>query len=139
MKHIFHMLFLGLVLIAGAGCQEKENTADITGEWKLDTWFGQNAEQNVKVDIYLIFEANGGFELFQKIGDGHYKRFAGTYKFKKGIVSGTYEKGKPWSSSYTAVVNGNLLTMTMDSTGEICTYSKTAVPDSVRKDAEDYN
>lgn len=101
----------------------------ITGEW-------HSTSLPVDGDVYFILAENGGFELYQKIGDGGYRLYRGTWKVdeEKALLSGKYNDGDAWAASYSVEVSGDALTLTSDNTAkEKSTYRKENVPAEVKE------
>ena len=139
---IFALLLFSLAL---AACHKEAPALQdyLEGEWKMESYYGTSASEGaVQAEVYVKF-AGGEFELFQKIGGGHFSRRSGTYTRTGDSVSGIYSGGKAWSGDYSLAFsdNGNSLTMTQFTDGEeySCLYLRTTIPASVRKDAEDFS
>ena len=119
------------------------NLAEIYGEWKLETWYGQSAEKgSVPAEVYLSFAKGGFFDLYQKLGSaGHYTAFSGTFGVgSDGLLYGNYSDRKPWGANYSFSVEDDRLTLENPDAAEqgVCVYVRTTIQDSVKKDAEDY-
>ena len=50
----------------------------------------------IKADIYLDFNSDNTFEIFQQIGQGAYRLYRGTWKLDGDILSGKYNDGETW-------------------------------------------
>lgn len=132
-----------LCLLSATACKKpvKDTPALVEGEWHLESVSsGILDNEEFPIDIYVAF-SKSSFEIFQNLGGGHYAHFSGTFISGGNVLSGTYSDGSQWASRYEVTVENDVLTMTaMDAAGgETCTYSRCTIPDSVRKDAEDYS
>lgn len=128
MKKIIYMtLALISVAIMGTGCKKDKIQADVVGEWHCTVGIS---------DIYVAFGEDSTFELFQKLGEGRYYLYTGTWSVDKDIISGEYNDGTPWGSSYKISMNGpDSMTMTAtNGSGEVNTYTREAVPEKVREE-----
>ena len=141
MKRIKALILLTISTIALWSCS-KDNRSEIpsvVGEWKLENYFGQNASDGVPVEVYIGFSADMTFVSYQRLGGGHYESFSGKYTFSDGVISGVYEDGIPWGGRYGCSVDGDLLTLSLiGDDGIQSVYLRTTIPDTVKKDAEDY-
>lgn len=107
MKKIAYILSC---LLLFAGCNEKptpeppvEEVAlgeKVIGEWHCTL-------SDIEADIYLWLMEDQAFELYQKIGDGRYCLYKGTWSADNatGVLSGKYNDGSLWGSSYKATVS----------------------------------
>ena len=120
-----------------AGCDRKPEdqteTVDVVGAWELASVATKASVGAVVVDVYVDFSASGSFELYQKIGEGRYSHFTGTYKMdqENNQLSGSYAGGSAWGP-YTAARSGNSLILTTAGGKEVDTYNKVdSIPASV--------
>lgn len=135
MKRLLVLATLALALFA---CNKEGNEVpnpvsnDITGIWELSSVATKATVGNVQVSVYVEFTADGKFTLYQKIGDGRYARFDGSYTLTQdGKLTGSYNGGASWGP-YDATVNGDTLTLTSAGGKEVDTYKKvSAIPPSV--------
>ncbi len=136
---------------------EEMVSPDITGEWKLESAesLGGNAvvkaSETVEVSVYVAFEEDGTFELYQRLDERRFKRYDGTWTLEGKILSGLYDgkKSTPWASPYAISIEdgGNALVMSCMSTNqagqqdpsaqhhESSRYVRTSIPKSVREEA----
>lgn len=136
---------------------EEMFSPDITGEWKLESAesLGENAvvkaSETIEVSVYVAFEENGAFELYQRLDERRFKRYEGTWTLEGKILSGLYDgkKSTPWASPYAISIEdgGNALVMSCMSTNqagqqdpsaqhhESSRYVRTSIPESVREEA----
>lgn len=128
MKRFISMLLIGATFIL-AGCGEEkpvEKVLDITGTWELTgieiTKAAQLGDETIEVTI--TFNADKTFTLSQIIGDGRAKDFSGTWALTESTLTGKYDNGKAWGSSYQVSVENAVLTMIPESGAEKYTYRK---------------
>lgn len=115
------------------GSSSGKKSTDVTGEWCLSGYDTKAVTiGSESVDVYLAF-SSGSFEIYQKLGQGRYRKYSGSYSVSNGILSGKYSDGKPMGSDYEVSRKGDTLTLTAGS--EVTTYSKKAIPADVRKEA----
>jgi hypothetical protein len=123
-----------------AACQEnnpddpgKKDQVDVTGVWELVSVATKANVGSVTVNVYIDFAADNSFTLYQKIGEGRYTKFSGSYKLDKetGALSGSYSGGSAWGP-YTAARSGGSLTLTSAGGKEVDSYKKLdSIPSSV--------
>ena len=122
-----------------AGCQEDDPDKptpaqlDVTGVWELSSVTTKASVGSVTVSVYVDFAVDNSFTLYQKIGEGRYTKFEGTYALDKdaATLSGSYASGSAWGP-YSASRDGNSLTLTTAGGKEVDTYKKVdAIPASV--------
>lgn len=132
MKHIIYSLLLIVMVTMTSGCKDKEEVIptetvpEIVGEWHCEV-------DRLEVDIYIGFNAAGTFELYQKIGDGFYRKYTGTWKMDGNILSGSYSDDEVWGSSYVVSFDGDSK-MTLEATEdphESYTYSRESIPSEI--------
>ena len=125
----FIVLMAAAALAALSGCKKDDPTApgiDVSGEWHLQSSdkIDISAEE---IDVYVSFLSSGSFEIYQKISDGRYRHYTGTY---------SATDGSAWGSGYTAVVSGETLTLTSDNASkEVTVYAKEEIPAEVKDGA----
>lgn len=101
----------------------------ITGEW-------HSTSLPVTGDVYISLAEGGAFELYQKIGDGGYRLYRGTWKVdeNKAILSGKYNDGNAWAASYSVSIDKDVLTLTSENEAkEKSTYKKVSIPAEVKE------
>lgn len=107
--------------------QIEKNIYEIAGIWHFE---GNEAGQ--QVDVYLGFcPVYRTFDLYQKIGEGAYKHFTGSFTMTSSMVlSGKYDSGISWAREYTVSRSGSLLKL---SAGDYsCEYtSADVIPEDV--------
>ena len=132
MKRFISMLLIGASFIL-AGCGNgngdggKENQPlDITGTWELTgievTKSAQLGDETI--EVVITFNADKTFTLSQIIGDGRAKDFSGTWALTETTLTGKYENGKAWGSSYQVSIETAVLPMIPESGAEKYAYRK---------------
>lgn len=130
MKRIIITL-LSTILIAGCGNDSKESkTVDITGQWELmDMQTKAIQIGEVDIEVYLEFNADKTFNIWQKIGEGRHRKFTGTWEITDNNLSGKYSDGKEWGSVYeVSIEDGNLNLSETRSGTETYVYHKCQLP-----------
>ena len=121
------------LLFVGCG-KEKDtpkvnNATKIVGEWHC-------APEGYDVDVYVAFDADGSFEEYQRLGEGRYRHYAGTWSVDKSVLSGVYADGTEWGSTYTLSFEGETMTLTANNeSAEAIVYTKTTIPAEVKDEA----
>lgn len=136
MKTISRIILALSVLLASVACGEKNEgpavSEKIVAEWHLISVSGMTSAPQVYVD----FSQDLSFELYQKIGEGRYRKYDGTYTVTGSVVSGKYSDGEKWGSDYEASFEGEKLILTaQNGSSEVCTYEKKALPDTDKAEA----
>lgn len=130
MKRIIITL-LSTILIAGCGNDSKESkTVDITGQWELmDMQTKAIQIGEVDIEVYLEFNADKTFNIWQQIGEGRHRKFIGTWEITDNNLSGKYSDGKEWGSVYeVSMEDGNLNLSETRSGAETYVYHKCQLP-----------
>lgn len=130
------------MLLGIVACEKGRTIAsEIEGEWKLENYYGKDAgSAAVSAEVYISF-ADGQFELFQKLGGGHFERYSGTYSYDGETVTGIYSDGQDWSSGYLVSFSESgkmTLSQYVNDEEYACVYVRTSIPESVRNDASDF-
>ena len=136
MKTIFRLILALSVLAAAVSCGEKDNgpavSEKIVAEWHL---LGVSGMTSVP-QVYVNFSQDLSFELYQKIGEGRYRKYDGTYSVTGALVSGKYSDGEKWGSDYQASFDGEKLLLTaQNGSEEVCTYEKKALSETDKANA----
>lgn len=139
MKKISQILFvLSIALFASACGGSKENgpevSTEIVAEWHLTDVSGLST--SAVPDVYIEFGPEMWFELYQKVGDGRYRKYEGFYTVSGSVVSGQYSDGEKWGSDYKVSFDDGKLVMTaQNGSAEVCTYEKKALSETDKADA----
>ena len=134
MKAKFY-LFALCAALAFVGCGKENDTpkvdaaAKVVGEWHC-------APEGYDIDVYVAFEADGSFDEYQRLGEGRYRHYEGTWSVDKSVLSGIYADGTEWGSSYTLSFDGETMTLTANNeSAEAIVYTKTEIPAEVKDEA----
>ena len=135
---IFNILtkILAIAIIAFVtGCEKEKGQSlsdlgkKLCGDWKLET----PAETNV----YLAFAADMTFEEYQKLDDGNFELRRGTWNLAENLLSGKYNDGTEWSSTYTILIADKVLTMISGNEDAIeYQYVQKEIPQVVKENCE---
>ena len=122
------MLAVAAVL-AFASCVKSEDAVvkELAGDWYYET-----VEADTPVQVYVSFAKDMTFELYQKVGDGAFRKYTGTYTFDGTHLDGVYSDKAPWKEAKTVTIDGDSLTAVGVKTGETITYVRKLVPATVR-------
>ena len=134
MKAKFYLLTLCAAL-AFVGCGKEndapkvDNATKVVGEWHC-------APEGYDVDVYVAFDAAGTFDEYQRLGEGRYRHYEGTWSVEKNVLSGVYADGTEWGSTYTISFSGDTMTLTANNeSAEAIVYTKTEIPAEVKDEA----
>lgn len=133
MKKIIYM-FLAAAMFVLAGCKEKDEVQhNIVGEW-----YYSDQESGQDIEIFVAFNIDRTFDLYQKIGEGYPRHLSGTYEVDRTLVSGMYSDRTPWASDYNvSFVDGNMIMTSTAVEGYSVRYLKKRIPDEIRDLAVD--
>ena len=136
-KNMKKILFFISALIIMVSCGDKGGKQPgLTLEDKLCTdW--HSTSLSLEADIYISFADNNTFELYQKIVEGAYRLYRGTWNLEEDILTGKYNDGEDWAAAYQISIDGETLTMTSkNDAAEVSVYKKTVIPSSVKETSE---
>ena len=132
---IYLLATLLIAALAFVGCSKEkdtpkvDNAAKVVGEWHC-------APEGMDVDVYVAFDAAGTFDEYQRVGEGRYRHYAGTWSVNKSVLSGVYADGTEWGSTYTLTFEGETMTLTANNdSAEAITYTKVTIPAEVKDEA----
>lgn len=139
MRNIFISLMFAAVIAFASACGNKDNGPEVSkefvAEWHLIEMSGADAKS--LPEVYIDFKQDLKFELYQKIGEGRFRRYGGTYALTGSVLSGKYSDGKDWGSSYAVSFDGsNLVLKAQNGSEEVCTYEKKSLSQSDKDQAE---
>ena len=139
MKRLYMMAALMLLCLVTAGCPDKphEDILDITGEWQLSQISTKASIGGQTVDVYIAFNQDGSFEMYQMLGAGRYRKFDGTWSILEKVLSGSYTGGGKWASDYNVEMDEGRTTLTLTTIdgSETDVYRKQAIPADVKNNA----
>lgn len=133
MKRILYIIS-AVLLLASCGGKNEDDTKNpaemILGEW-------QSTTLSVSGDIYLDFNEDKTFEMYQKIGQGAYRLYRGKWNIENNILTGKYNDGESWAASYDIAIEGKNLTLTSkNDAAEVSKYTSCTIPEDVRTGCE---
>ena len=134
MKNIIKFLSVIALFAAVLSCK-KEPKADksVAGEWHLI----EMTDMSSLPQVYITLAEDKTFDLYQKLGEGRYRRHTGTYTYSNRILDGKYSDNSPWGSSYEVSFDGEILVLTaQNGTSEVTRYEKKALSATDKADAE---
>lgn len=130
------LLFAAVLMLGLTAChkepQDLKPGADaLAGNWELVSVETKASVGDVNVSVYITFTAPDSFTLYQKIGEGRYTVFTGTYAVEDALLSGVYSNNKKWGP-YTLNLADDMLKLTSANGGEVDSYRKIGeIPASV--------
>ena len=152
-KNIVAALAISAAVLAG--CKKSDPVlAGMIGQWH---YAGE------EVDIWIDLGSDGGFALYQKLGDSPYVAYKGVWTYAEGVLSGSYieevktgtdteaEAGDgtgtepvyhPWGSKYKVELDGTsvpaTLTLTaLNASEERITYTGATIPSEIIRNARE--
>ena len=132
MKRIL-LIISAILTLASCGRDKgkEKTTADyLYGEW-------HSTSISVTGDVYISFTDDMKFEMFQKIGEGAYRLYRGSWNVEGDLLTGRYNDGEDWAAAYTVTVDDRSLTMiSTNDAAEKSTYTRTEIPEDVRNNSE---
>lgn len=131
MKRIL-LIISAVLLLASCGKDGKKKT---TAEYLYGEWHSTSI--SVTGDVYISFTDDMKFEMFQKIGEGAYRLYRGSWNVEGDLLTGKYNDGEDWAAAYTVTVDDRSLTMiSTNDAAEKSTYTRTEIPEDVRNSSE---
>lgn len=135
MKKILYILAAAICLLTS--CEKQLKFPEkLYGDWFCHS----TSLTSTDVYVYVTFNADS-FILYQKIGDGAYRVYNGTYTLTPGadglyILTGEYSDGTPWGAEY-AVLSSSNDTMVLTAGDVTETYTRVAdgIPADVKNSA----
>ena len=135
MKKILFFLS-ALILMVSCGGDKGGQQTELTLEQKLCAEW-HSTDLSLDADIYISFADNGTFELYQKIVEGAYRLYRGTWNLEEDILTGKYNDGEDWAAAYQISIDGETLTMTSkNDAAEVSVYQKAEIPSNVKDGSE---
>ena len=111
--------------------KEETLAEKIAGEWHC-------VVSDIDADIYLNLLTDKTFELYQKVGEGSYRLYRGSWTMDEGLktLSGKYNDGTSWGSSYAAVISEDKNSLTLTPTNAVIqedhVYRRESIPSAVK-------
>ncbi len=131
MKKLLY-IFAALMLIASCGKNEEGKKPEINLEEQI---IGQWHSTSISVDgdIYIEFDQAKTFELYQRIGEGAYRLYRGTWNLEGDLLTGKYNDGEDWAAAYKVSIEGDALTMTSNNdAAETSSFMSSEIPSEVK-------
>ena len=135
MKSRLFFMAVALVALVITGCgKDNEPSANslngkVVGEWHY-------ASEEYDADVYVAFAAEGTFDEYQRLGEGRYRHYSGTWTMNKDVLNGVYDDGVEWGSSYKVVFGDDTMTLTStNGSAEAIIYVKDIIPEEVKQNA----
>lgn len=136
MKKILYILTAAICLFTSCK-KELQFPEKLYGDWYCHS----TSLTSTQAHIYVTFETDS-FNLFQKIGEGGYRVYQGTYTLTPAdggtyILSGKYSDGTAWASEYVVESSSNdVMTLTTNGVTETYTRVTGGIPEEVRNSAD---
>ena len=126
-----YIYLLAVAIMALVGCEkDAEHTCVVCGQWRGE-------ELSAEAGIYMNFLCNGTFDLYQKLDNGVFELRRGKWNLEAGVLSGTYNDGEAWATTYKATVSGETLTLVSQSEGsETNLHKKCEIPAAIMDNCE---
>ena len=133
---------MAVVAMTSCGDDKEENGGTVidnpvsesalVGEWHLTSW-GGNTDM---ADVYISFDANGNFDLYQMAYNAGYEHYTGRYSLTNEgrLLSGTYSDNVPWATSYACGIDKSgtkLSLLSQNGEGVLSVYTKSTIPDDI--------
>ena len=128
MKRLAYILTALALLTA---CGKKNNQPELTFEQKmLGEWHCPSL--TVGGDAYLKLQEGKTYELYQKIGEGAYRLYRGTWNLEETLLTGKYNDGEDWAAAYSVTLENKSMTLTsQNDAAEVSIFNKTTIPEAV--------
>ena len=128
MKKFISLIFATVVALGLSSCSKTDaNLEKISGEW-----YWNSTEAGVDMEVYVAFHTDATFDLYQKLGEGAFRHYTGTYTFDGVTLKGVYSDKTLWAHEYTVTLSADSLTMTYVGEDVSITYVKKTIPFTVR-------
>ena len=131
------IIILTLLAIMMTACGEKggnDDALDISGQWELIDIQTKSAQiGDAEIEIYIDFRKDNTFSLWQKLGQGRYEKFTGTWALGGTVLTGKYSDKKDWGASYdVSIDSGNLVMAEKKQNIQRYVYKKTVIPSDIQ-------
>lgn len=135
MKKILYILTAVVCLLTSCGEKELKFPEKLYGDWYCHS----TALTSTEVHVYVTFLSDS-FILYQKIGEGGYRIYDGTYTLTPSasgdgsyVLTGEYSDGTSWGSEYIVESSSNnVMTLTAGGVTETYTRVSTGIPNDVK-------
>ena len=137
MKSLKIVSWAMLLLVALTGCGDKEggknkNENSVIGEWALVQWNDATPEFHV----YIDFNTDGTFQMYQQVWSLDYEFFEGTYTLTGDVLTGKYADGTNWACGYrVSVVDDQLIMYSQEDISVTSVYEKCTISEDIKAEA----
>ena len=131
---IFSLAMVLLLALTGCGDKERGKTDKglVAGEWQLAQWNDATPE----FKVYIDFNADGTFEMYQQVWSFDYEYFEGNYTITDDIVTGTYSNGTNWACGYKfEILDGQLKLASQEDQSVVSIYESCTIPAEIKEEA----
>ena len=97
----------------------------ICGEWHFTS-------ETDNADIRIALNADGSYELYQKFEGGVHHLYRGKWTLNENVLSGTYNDGETWQTSYTVSISDDKSTLTLVTGTDSYVYLREPILDSIK-------
>lgn len=123
-----------MVSACGDKGSDSKKGLDITGQWELidiETKAVQIGE--AEIEVYIEFNKDNTFNLWQMIGAGRFEKMTGTWILNQNVLSGKYSDGKAWGANYeVGIESGNLVMTETKQDIQTYIYRKCTIPSDIQ-------
>lgn len=124
-----------VLLIAGCGNKEEKKNLDelLIGEWH-STSLSISDAYTYAGEVYIGFNADKTFDLYQKIGEGAFRLYRGSWNIDGDVLAGKYNDGEEWGTRYQISIDGKTLTMkySIHDSEVTSVYTSVVIPSEVK-------
>lgn len=134
MNEMKKILYIIASIILLASCEQEKTIAEkLIGDWHCTS-------TAIDAEIYVSFNAENTFVLYQQIGEGAFRVYNGTYELKaegsQHTLVGAYNDGTPWGAEYVLNMSGaDAMTLTAADITETYTRVPVGIPAEVTSSA----
>lgn len=135
MKRLLYIISALMLMVSCGGDKGGQQTELTLGQKLCTEW--HSSTLSLDADIYISFADNNTFDLYQKIVEGAYRLYRGTWNLEEDILTGKYNDGEDWAAAYQISIEGETLTMTSkNDAAEVSVYKKAEIPSTVKETSE---
>ena len=124
MKKLLYILIAAVCALTSC---KKEMTLEekLAGDWHCTA-------ASIDAELYVSFAADKTFSLYQQIGEGAFRVYNGTWSLSGSTLSGQYNDGTSWATSYEVVsTDEDTLTLTAEGISETYKRISGGIPEEV--------
>ena len=138
MKRLISLLAVALFGVALGGGSDNEETTpptppdpkpvDVYG-WHMTKWEVGGDDTNFPKEVYIVFDEEKNFEMYQDVSSNGFVKMTGTYTFDETSkkLTGKYSDGENWAYDYTVSGVDWLFGQLNQETGEMSGVGETMV------------